>query len=389
MSNYSLYIFNPENDLALAFGGENYTPPPLATKLRNDLELLPIWYASKNSFILLKNVYQEQWLRKLANNIDLSIKIITQNQLSTYQGRFSPWGWSLDTRKRLIDKGVDPSLLPDKEWLENIRKLSHRSISIQIQEKLGNNELVAVECNSLDDVREFSLRYPECFIKAPWSSSGKGIFRVLDRDAIDFKRWCSGIIKRQGSIICEKPLKGVLDFAMEFKVESNDVNFVGYSIFNNDNHCSFDNAIVASTEVLETIIVNYLDDKSILHEIRRNLISILKEIIGDKYEGYLGIDMMLYEESGKIKINPCIELNLRTTMGVVTSFIGNKFIEAGSKGIFKIKYYKESIDLHEEMNDIIKNNPPVYKNGKIIDGVQFLVPIEKHSRYCAYVDMRS
>ena len=41
----SIFIFNPENDLALANGGPNYTAPPFAQQLRRDLQLLPAWYA--------------------------------------------------------------------------------------------------------------------------------------------------------------------------------------------------------------------------------------------------------------------------------------------------------------------------------------------------------
>ena len=33
----NLYLFNPENDLAIAFGGENYTPPPAAQLIGKEL----------------------------------------------------------------------------------------------------------------------------------------------------------------------------------------------------------------------------------------------------------------------------------------------------------------------------------------------------------------
>ena len=40
----NLYLFNPENDLAIAFGGENYTPPPAAQLIGKELSALPEWY---------------------------------------------------------------------------------------------------------------------------------------------------------------------------------------------------------------------------------------------------------------------------------------------------------------------------------------------------------
>lgn len=37
----NLYLFNPENDLAIAFGGENYTPPPAAQLIGKELSAFP------------------------------------------------------------------------------------------------------------------------------------------------------------------------------------------------------------------------------------------------------------------------------------------------------------------------------------------------------------
>ena len=51
----------------------------------------------------------------------------------------------------------------------------------------------------------------------------------------------------------------------------------------------------------------------------------IDDLIAPHYDGYLGIDMMLYwDENGKIAINPCVELNLRMTMGMVTAAMGSR-----------------------------------------------------------------
>ena len=47
-----LYLFNPENDLALANGGKYYTPPPLARTIARDLSTLPLWYATEGENII-------------------------------------------------------------------------------------------------------------------------------------------------------------------------------------------------------------------------------------------------------------------------------------------------------------------------------------------------
>ena len=49
----SVYLFNPEHDLALAHGTHNYTAPPFARQLRHDLRLLPAWLAPAGSYIAI------------------------------------------------------------------------------------------------------------------------------------------------------------------------------------------------------------------------------------------------------------------------------------------------------------------------------------------------
>ena len=53
----SLYIFNPDHDLALASGNVNYMPPASARQMAADLALLPVWYASPESAVLAPSAY--------------------------------------------------------------------------------------------------------------------------------------------------------------------------------------------------------------------------------------------------------------------------------------------------------------------------------------------
>ena len=122
--------------------------------------------------------------------------------------------------------------------------------------------------------------------------------------------------------MCERMLDGLQDFAMEFRVSGGDVRFAGYSVFFNNAQMSYDNAMVASTGLLR----EYLDEKSGGYDfdtLQSQLREALCEIVPDDYEGYIGVDMLLYRrEDGTVGVNPCIEMNVRTTMGVVASVLG-------------------------------------------------------------------
>ena len=79
------YIFNPEHDLALAYGTEGYTAPPRARILRRDLQLLPAWYCrgGETADILSQNVEEDTaWLDKMSALIDVgSLRPIALNRL--------------------------------------------------------------------------------------------------------------------------------------------------------------------------------------------------------------------------------------------------------------------------------------------------------------------
>ena len=59
-----LYLFNPENDMALASGSPYYMAPASAKKMASDLGTLPAWYAEAGSRVLVTDVRQVEWLQK-------------------------------------------------------------------------------------------------------------------------------------------------------------------------------------------------------------------------------------------------------------------------------------------------------------------------------------
>ena len=389
----NLHIFNPDNDLALAYGLENYTPPAHATRLKHDLSLLPLWYAEGENPCTLQYFDGDcsEWLQQISEHLDICTDIVKLKDLQTFDGTFTPWGWSADMRKRLIDNGVSTVMLPDTDKITRIRDLSHRRTSILIHRKLNEEyglhlSPVPVELTKFEEVLDFALKYPKCFTKAPWSSSGKGIFRVLDINALDFSRWISGILSRQSSIICEQPLDKVLDFAMEFTLTDGIAKFAGYSVFKNDNHCSYDLGIVAGDNSLRAIINEHLADKTILDKVSAALENIISEIVGDAYDGYLGVDMILYHtECGEISVNPCIEMNLRMTMGMVTNILAKRYLAEGKTGTYHIEFFKNTKLLKTRAEEIATVSPVKYSGRRIASGTQILNPVLPDSRYLAYM----
>lgn len=390
----NLYIFNPENDLALAFGEEGYTAPPAARQLRRDLQMLPAWFCGAGAVILSQDCDTDSlWLGEMSRRFGIDAVCMPLNHLQNHRFEYRPWGWNLDLRRRLIGACVPAGQLPTVEHIMTLRQLSHRSISVKIHDfvraRIGGYPFpeCPVEVFSVEDVRAYERRHSKCFVKAPWSSSGHGVYRVLEPESRNFEIWTQGIINRQGSLLCEEALDVIQDFAMEFLCHGGNVEFVGYSVFDNDMHCSFDSGIVASCEHLRRIIATKLGDADLLERVRQVLMQFVDIEIAPHYDGYLGVDMMLYgDDCGVVRINPCVELNLRMTMGALTAIFGERFLADGAVGRFRVVQSKQH-SVEELMRQHSSEAPAVVVDGRLQSGFMPLVPVYKGSRYCAYIEV--
>ena len=329
-----VYLFNPEHDLALAHGAHNYTAPPFARQFRHDLRLLPAWVAPAGSYIAIPDDCSVDEDRRWLQDHHLDITPVPISQIADLGDcRIQPWGWDATLRHQLLQAGVSPDNLPTDEQLDWIRRHSHRRTSIAVHQALGNAfSPCPVELSTVNEVTAFMRQHPGCYLKMPWSGSGKGIYRVLDPQGDrHVHHWIEGALRRQGSLLCEVGLDRVQDFAIELLCRDGVTMLMGYSVFDSDFHSQFGAGRVAPREELHELLQGMYPD---LDSVIGQLIIAINELIAPHYNGPLGIDMMLYwDEKGRIAINPCVEVNLRMTMGMVTAAMGDRH---GLRGNFKI-----------------------------------------------------
>lgn len=335
-----LYLFNPENDLALALGKAQYTAPPNAQLLHNAGALLPIWFCD-NEDQIIANPIHNNWLNQQKALFNVEGTISTTNSISKISS-CSPWGWSFNARKQFLDFGINHSILPNDNHLNKIRELSHRRISIEINNKI--NELLSlpnstnpIEATNEDMVVEYARKHQSIYLKSPWSSSGRGIVNSSKLTEDELIRRAKGIINRQGSVMCEKALNKIHDFAMLFYSNGESIEYHGLSSFFNSDSGAYSGNIVGSQEYISKTITKYINTET-LNLLSIELSNILTSIIAPHYIGYLGVDMMIYNQNEKHLIAPCIELNLRMTMGVVAMLWSNKHLAEGSHGVMKVEY---------------------------------------------------
>ena len=317
----TLYIFNPEHDLALASNLKNFTSPHAGRKLRADLGFLPALWAGEDDLILVDNVDQavKAYGRLRAKTGNGPRHFIDKNQLAHNNiNKVEPWGWDPALQSFLLRYGVEN--VPSEETIAVIRDLSHRKQAVSLLRELQMSGTTGYSLcvNNLDEVFNMLSEYGCIVVKAPWSSSGRGV-RFIDGEINDSQqRWVQNIIEKQGSVVLEPYYHKVKDFGMEFESDGKgQIKYLGLSLFHTKNGAYTGN-LIASEEEKEKILSNYIS-VDILRNVREMICNILGALYADKYQGPFGIDMMVVATDKKdgFLLHPCVEINLRRTMGHV------------------------------------------------------------------------
>lgn len=248
----------------------------------------------------------------------------------------NPWGWNSSLAASLIRAGFSGSVIPSDGQISAIRALSHRRISIHFHEllyqRLGDSGIaLPKECASVEEAVSAVNQWDNAFLKAPWSSSGKGVFEVNNRNISDSYRRIAAIIRRQGSIMVEKAEPRSLDFASEWIIDDGNALFQGWSLFETDSEGSYKGNIIASQEKLTTILSAHIPFESI-KRIQKAQKYALDTFVAPYYSGPVGVDMLMTEDG---RINPCVEINLRHTMGLAALLI-NRRSEGLISGILRV-----------------------------------------------------
>lgn len=328
-----LWFFNPWNDLALGSDSIHYTPPPMAKKLAADGSVLPLWLANKEDFFITDDRGQRFWSTLKGKSQ------FAQPWNGQKIEKCIPWGWSRAARQFFINSGIPNELLPSDSYLHSLRELSHRRISCQVHNylKTGNSPLEAFNAQECIDAL---IKWGNVIGKYPWSSSGRGIFSGSIQFKDSFLRRALGAISHQGSVIIEPAYEVIMDFSMLFYSKPNDNSeFIGFSLFKNYKRAYIGNFIEPQEQIIN-ILSNHLSLFKI-KETQKSLTEFINRFISPIYEGPLGIDMFIYQEAQphskeEYDLNPCVEINLRYTMGFVALALQKNHLPTDYKGFFHV-----------------------------------------------------
>ena len=117
----------------------------------------------------------------------------------------------------------------------------------------------------------------------------------------------------------------VKDFAMEFSSDGEGtLTFEGLSLFHTQNGAYTGNLLLTGREALSRL--SHFVDPALLTAVRARITETLGPLLSGRYRGPVGVDMMVCsaqsgaEDSPEPRtplLHPCVEVNLRRTMGHV------------------------------------------------------------------------
>ena len=391
------YLFNPDNDLALGNNSRYYQAPASALKMAADLAVLPIWFAPEGNSLVLVPYPRilDSWMKKLPLCPDVKITSLEEWDMSVCD-ELLPWGWNVALLRKLEEIGVFSDLLPSSKQVEHWRTLSSRLYATDVLTSFSPSSWlcgVSCACRSLEEVKSmvtFSKEGTEWnvnrkFLKAPWSSSGKGLRWGEGKLETSICNWCQRILLAQQVIMVEPYYDKVKDFAMEFYSDGYGiVSFVGYSLFQTDANGAYQGNVLCSDLQIQKLLEQYVPEEELI-SVKLHLEKQLSLLFGNFYKGYLGVDMMIcyFGEYPFYRLHPCVEINMRMNMGVVAHSIYNRWVSLQSEGIFKVEFFKTSQALQENHEREQKIHPLIVEDGRAKSGYFVLTPVGNDTLYRA------
>lgn len=386
MTKKSVYLFNPTCELAVANGSFSYLPPLLLQQMEGDLAILPFVMANENDFVLTENKPTQKFIEKLT---DAGFKIPRFCSLSELENAelpdfdaIRPWGWSPAAHHKLRNLKEkctsDFRNSPVFNWIPRHQSLYERQTALKLLAELLENDpseyfiekdWIGKIVTGAEEINEILFRFGAVVVKAPLSSSGRGI-QIIRRKTLKqpHKEWISGVLKQQKYIVAEPWLDKLLDVSFQFQVDSKTgLNYLGHTFFETNSNGQYQSTFIGAN--LKKLIPDV--EETELEEIIRTTAIKLKMALQNSdytlfYEGFLGVDALIFRSGGRLKIQPCIEVNCRMNMGIL-ALNCERQMQPNSPGKLSI-YYNKGLNFSEFSEKMEKEFSPIIIDGRLVSG---------------------
>ena len=393
-----IHYFNPGHETAVLNASKHYYPPAHVAKMQADLAFLPAGYASEGDGVFMETPLPDDFICS-CELLKLSVKPLTPADFAVNRGILQDsaidlWGispQSVHFFEKLSKEGNFSFTIPP--WKEEFRFLGSRFASQKILAGLLNcitgleQEILPCFVPDIEMIeRQAAQSHKLLLIKSPYSSSGRGlVWLPPGRLAQSERQILNGMLKKQKQVSIEKVLDKCLDFSMQFEItQQGEVQFLGYSIFQTNAKGAYEKSLLDNQEHLEKQITHWIAP-NLLWQVRKVLTEKIQEMYAPYYSGAVGVDMLIYSSNNSYRLHPCVEINMRKSMGYLAIRLTEKYLHPDSQGELVVGYNRDSQTTIQNHKQLQKQYPIVIENGRIRSGYFSLCPISDSTNYHAYI----
>lgn len=312
-----LIVCNIGHEVALEAGDPlHYTPPRLIRQMRSVLWSLPLWAVPA----WLDGA--SWWVHPFSESLS---PYLTDRELSHIakgdvgDSELMLWGHEQSLAHSIakqygLSGGEACSELP-----QELMPCWTRAASERFFEKYSSvpwRSRVAM-ITQIEELVELLTQGP-CLVKLPFSSSGRGLWRINQLD-IQLEGTLRKLLQRHGTLLVEPLLDKLQDYGAEYYIdEAGEVQFVGLCAFETDGQGRYLESLCQAPEETLRQLTDSLSDPDELTQALAQHRAYLSREVAPYYRGAVGIDLLTYRPDGvssRIALHPWVEINLRYTMG--------------------------------------------------------------------------
>lgn len=327
-----LIVCNIGHEVALKAGDAlHYTPPRLIRQMRSALWSLPLWASP----VWLDG--DSWWVHPFSESLS---PYLTDRELSHIakgdvgDSELILWGHERSLAHSIakqygLSGGEACSELP-----QELMPCWTRAASARFFESYSSvpwRSRVAM-ITQVEELAKLLTQGP-CLVKLPYSSSGRGLWRINQLDS-QLEGTLRKLLQRHGTLLVEPLLDKQQDYGAEYYIdEAGEVQFVGLCAFETDGQGRYLESLCQAPEETLQRLTESLSDPDELAQILAQHRAYLSREVAPYYCGAVGIDLLTYRPDGvssRIALHPWVEINLRYTMGHYALDLYRKRVPQGS-----------------------------------------------------------
>ncbi len=357
-----VWHYNPHCDAEIARGNPGFTPTAGAQRLGLDLEALPMFLASNQDVVLVKERPGTAWLEDVSAAGFPIPEFATSVRAPKLSG-IEPWGWSPDSFDLAMRLGsrLAESSGANHQWCRQI--LAHRSF-----DKTGIGKLYS-KTWSVEFLREWLGKNPEsqvlfggpetigtchdswqsakqhvsellaaghfAMVKAPYGTSGMQVRQIRSAAELEgpLGGWMLNTLNTQYRLVVEQWLDKACDLSIQMTVDAERTQLLEARRFVTGSRNEYRGTYLGKKlPGFEPEQLRFLH--SVFPEWHRLLRDLGTRLRSEGFHGPAGVDALLWRDNeGALKLKPLVELNPRWTMGRVALELEQQLVP-GTSGLW-------------------------------------------------------